>query len=253
MSDYNSGLPIRTEADGTDERLHAKIVDGADPSKRMTVDADLNAHVEMHGNTAAGADKVVRLSESGNVILDGEYDISLNSIPSTVGLMGHVRNAAPGLTHLLQRLTSVTSGIKRLLDVSIHDEDGVAFSASNPLPVTSVDSEGTEVNHFSQATVAAGLTSTHYYTVTALKTLKLSQIWASASGKLKIEVQKETGIGTGLYESIFVGFNSTAAPNICVSVNENIAIAAGVKVQVIRSNLDKQSQDVYSTISGHEI
>ena len=253
MSDYNSALPIRTEADGTDERLHAKIVDGADPSNRMTVDSDLNAHVEIHGNDPEGADVVVKLSESGNVALDGEYDAATNSVPSTVGLIGHVRDNAPQSSHLLQRLTSITNGQKRLLDVSIHDEDGNVFSASNPLPVTSVDSEGTEVNSFSQETVDAGLTSVHDYTVTALKTLKLSQVWASASGKLKIEIQKETGVASDVFDTVFVGFNSTATPNILLPINENITALAGVRVRVIRSNLDKQPQDVYSTISGHEI
>lgn len=257
MSDYNSGLPVRTEADGTDERLHAKIVDGVTPSQRMTVDTDLNAHVEMHGNDPASVDRVVRLSEIGALTPDGLYDVANNTKPGNLGMIASSRNVAPGDTTQTQRLTAKTGTVDtdvRALDVSLHDEDGNKFSASNPLPVTSVDSEGTEVNDYNTvAAVAANATSNHDYTVTALKTLKLSQIWAAASGKLKIEVQVETGVATGVFTTRFVGFNSTANTNIRIPVNENIAVAAGVRVRVIRTNKDNQPQDVYSTISGHEI
>jgi len=253
MSDYNSGLPVRTEADGTDERLHAKIVDGADPTKRMTVDSDLNAHVEVHGNNPTGGDEVLRLSEIGALTPDGVYDASNNTKPGNSGLIASTRNATPSDTTQTQRITSITNALKRLLDVSIHDEDGNAFSASNPLPVTSVDSEGVEVNDYGMDTVAAGASATHDYTVTALKTLKLSQVWASASGKMKIEIKIETAVASGVYTTKYVGFNSTANPNIDVPVKENITVAAGVRVRVIRSNLDKQSQDLYTTIGGHEI
>ena len=44
MADYDSGLPIRSEVDGTDERVHVKIVDGTtDPAVNQTrVDSDNN-------------------------------------------------------------------------------------------------------------------------------------------------------------------------------------------------------------------
>ena len=54
MSDYKSGLPVRSEADGTDERLQTKIVDATSPdTQQMEVDSDNNAHVEVHGNNPA--------------------------------------------------------------------------------------------------------------------------------------------------------------------------------------------------------
>jgi hypothetical protein len=253
MSDYNSGLPIRTEADGTDERVHVKVVDGTAPSQRMTVDSDLNAHVEVHGNDPAGTDRVLRTSEQGALTPDGVYNVATNTKPGNTGLIASTRNVTPDDTTQSQRLTSVTNGTKRLLDVSIHDENGAPFSASNPLPTTSVDSEGTEVNDYNTATVAAAGTSNHDYTVTAATTLKLAQIWAAASGKMRIEVQVETGVATAVFTTKFVAFNSTANTNIELPIIENIAVAAGVRVRVIRKNLDNQSQDLYSTISGHEI
>jgi len=254
MADINSGLPIRSEADGTDERVHVKVVDGATPAQRMTVDTDLNAHVEIHGDDPAAVDRVVRLSEQGAITPDGFYDAALNTKPGNVGLIAFQRAVTPGDADQVEKLTAITSNDVHALDVALHDEDGNAFSASNPLPVTFVDSEGTEVNNYNTgAALAAGATSNHDYTVTAATTLKLSQIWASASGKMRIEVSIETAPASGVFVSRFVGFNSTSQPNIRIPVNENIEVAAGVKVRVARKNNDNQAQDVYSTISGHEI
>lgn len=131
---------------------------------------------------------------------------------------------------------------------------GANVSATNPVPVTiSVDSPGTEVNDYqTNSAVAAGASSNHDYTVTALKTLLLTQINASASGKAKIEVQIETGVATGIFTSKFVQFNSTATPNMGIELRAPIAVAAGVRVRIIRTNKDNQSQDLYSTISGQE-
>lgn len=255
MSDYNSGLPVRSEADGVDEKVIVKITDGQmGGTNQMTVDSDQNAHVEIHGNDPAGVDRVVRTSELGALTPDGVYSASDNTKPGNSGLIASVRDAAPSDTTQTQRVTAVTNGTKRLLDVSIHDENGAPFSASNPLPVTSVDSEGTEVNNYdTSAAIAAGASDNHDYTVTAATTLKLYQIWASASGKMKIEVQVETGVATDVWTTRFVAFNSTANPNIEIVIRENITVAAGVRVRVIRTNKDNQAQDVYSTISGHEI
>lgn len=254
MADYNSSLPIRSEADGTDERVHVKVVDGSNPALRMTVDSDLNAHVEMHGNDPAGVDRVVRTSEAGALTPDGVYNAASNTKPGNIGLVANSRNASPGDATQTERLTSVqdSAGSIRALDVSLHDEDGEAFSASNPLPVTLADAEGEEVNDYNTASaVAAAAVSNHTYTAAA--DMKLSQIHAAASGKMKVEVQVETGVASGTYETKFVRFNSTASPNIIIDIKENIDVGSGVRVQVIRTNLDNQPQDVYSTICGHEI
>jgi len=260
MSDYNSGLPVRSEADGVDEKVIVKITDGQmGGTNQMTVDTDQNAHVEMHGNDPAGVDRVLRTSELGAMNVDGDYDASNNSVPASVGVIWHDRAGTTADIHQNFRPTGIqgtANGDVHAIDVSLFDEAGNAYSDTNPLPVTFVDNEGSEVNDYNNnggVAVAAGSSDNHDYTVTAAKTLKLSKIWAAASGKLKIEVQVETGVGTDAWATKFVGFNSTANPNIPLDINENIAVAAGVRVRVIRTNKDNQSQDVYSTICGHEI
>lgn len=133
--------------------------------------------------------------------------------------------------------------------------NGADVSPSNPVPVTiSIDSPGSEIDAYNTASaVAAGATSNHDYTVTAGKTLLLSQIEASASGKMKIEVQIETGVASGVFTTRFVQFNSTSNPNMSLKIGPVIAVAAGVRVRVIRTNKDLLAQDVYSTICGQEI
>ena len=131
---------------------------------------------------------------------------------------------------------------------------GADVSATNPVPVTiSVDNPGTEVNNYATASaVAAGATSNHDYTVTAAKTLLLTQIEASGSGKMKIEVQIESGVATGVFNTRFVQFSSTAETNMSISLRAPISVAAGVRVRIIRTNKDNQAQDLYSTICGQE-
>lgn len=255
MADINSALPIRSEADGADQRVQVKVVDKTSPgTQQMTVDTDSNAHVESHGNDPAGVDRVMRLSELGAITPDGVYDAADNTIPGNVGLIASERNAAPDDTTQTQRLTAVTNDIKRLLDVSIHDEDGAPFSASNPLPTTSVDSEGDEVNDYNTASaVAAAATNNHDYTVTAGQILKFTGVHTSASGRIKVVVSIETGVGTNVFTPKFVRFSTASELNEFIEIQEAIEVAAGVRVRVARTNRDLLAQDLYSTICGHEI
>lgn len=249
MADYNSSLPVRTEADA-DERLQSKIIDFNTPTQGMTVDSDGNAHVQVHGDNPSGGNEVLRLSELGHATVDGVYNGTNNTDPSQVGLVAHVRAASPADADQTQRLTAVTNGNKRLLDVAMHDEDGAAFSDSNPLPVYVAQDPGTEVHNYdTQSALAAAGSDNHDYAV-ASGAFELMQVEASASGKLKIEVQHTTD---GLaYSTIAVGFNSTANPNISIKLEKPFRLAGGASaaIRVIRSNRDNQAQDVYSTIVG---
>lgn len=259
MADYDSGLPIRSESDGSDERVHVKIVDGTtSPAVNQTeVDSDSNLHVEGHGNDPAGVDRVIRTSEQGHTAISGIYDVADNTDPSNIALIAHTRNGTPADTQSTERLTSIedSGGTVRALDVSLHDENGEVYTVDNPLPVVATDSEGgTKIHDYKAAgSVAKDATDDHDYTVTAGKELRLKQILASASGKCKLELKIETGVGTGTYNTVVTKFNSTAEPNICFELVERIIIAAGVKVRVTMLNRDNQPQDLYSTIVGIEV
>lgn len=131
---------------------------------------------------------------------------------------------------------------------------GANVSAGNPVPVSfSATPSGDQIDDYSAATVAGGGTSNHDYTVSAGKTLILNQIEATASGKGKIDVQIETGVASGVFNTFFTLFNSTATPNMQLKLSAPISVAAGVRVRVHRTNKEGSSQDLYSTISGVEV
>lgn len=101
--------------------------------------------------------------------------------------------------------------------------------------------------------MAAAATSNHDYSVTALKTLSLTSVNASASGKMKIEVQIETASGSGVFNTVLVAFNSTANPNIALTLTNPPSVVAGAKVRIIRTNRDSAAMDLFTTISGNEV
>lgn len=253
MADQDTSLPVRSEADGTDERVHIKIVDYAAPDtvdNQMEVSEKL-AHVRDHGEDPAGTKVAKVLSEEGFTNSQGDYDVTNNTRPSSSGTIVHDRTATPDETHQNVRATGVTNGTVHAQDVAMHQSDGAAIDLSNPLPVFNTSSSpGDGVTDYDAATaIAKGASSTHTYTVTALKTLSALKIWCSASGKMKVEVK----VGpTGSTVTKFVGFNSTANPNISIDIKAELEIAAGDLVEVIKTNRDQQAQDLYSTIQGLE-
>lgn len=252
MSDKDTSLPVRTQADGTDERLHVKIVDGTSPSvNQTTVDGDKNLHVEIHGNEpVAQADKVIRVSNLGAITPDGVYDATDNTKPGNSGLIAHTRSASPGDATQTERISSVTYATDNVkaLDVALHDENGAPYTVLNPLPTVVVETEGgTEVqDHKASATpLAVNGVENHDYTVTTGKTLKLYQIMASASGKIKVEVLVDAVVKATY-------FNSTATPNVESTFKIPFSVAAGLVVRIAITNRDNQPMDVYSTIIGIE-
>lgn len=257
MADYDSALPIRSESDGTDERVHVKIVDGTTPSQRATVDTDGNLKIAAYGNRCdTAADVALVLSEQGRPNGRGDYQVDDNSCPSSSGLIAHARSATHDDTQLTQRPTAVAGASDSIcLDISLHDEAGQAFSNTNPLPVAIAQSEGTEVHDYNTAaSIAADATSNHNYSVANGVTFLLYGVLASASGKLKIELQIGDGAVSEAFTSKAVRFNSTANPQCDIWLFDKpisvLGTAQTTTVRVIRTNKDNQAQDVYSTIIG---
>lgn len=153
-------------------------------------------------------------------------------------------------------ITSATAGSTRPLDVALRDGSGNLYTAANPVPVQLAPGEsGTEKHDYNTASaIAAGATSNHDYSVTALKTFKATKFWASASGKMKIEVQSSPDGAT--FTSRWVGFNSTSCPNITIDLGQFTLsdTGTGAKIRIIRTNKETLvAQDLYSTISGVEV
>lgn len=130
---------------------------------------------------------------------------------------------------------------------SIKLGDGTDFLAINAdgslnVKITDASPDTAAHDYDTDAAVAAGATGTHTYTSTG--NFYLEQVEASASGKLKIVVKVNA-------VTKFVGFSSTANPNISFVLKQPILATTGQTVTVERTNMDNQAQDVYSTIIGY--
>lgn len=255
MSDIKKGLPVRTEEDA-DDRVQVKVADKTTVSQQLSVDTSGNAHVAVHGNDPTSTNRRLRVSEQGHVAVSGEYHASNNTDPSSVGLIGMVRNAVPADSQSTLRLTGIANGAGdvRSADVAIRHSNGEPISESNPLHVAEAESPGTEVVDPNEGVdVAAAGTSNHDYTVTAAKTLIVDEVSFGASARGSWDIQVETGVATGVYTSRAKRFTSVASPMGGVKFYKRLKVAAGVRIRVARTNTDNQAQSMYTTIVGVEV
>lgn len=73
---------------------------------------------------------------------DGFYDSDDNSVPDSIGLISHERSlqGSSNKTKQTQRITAIRGSVNTdtvSQDVSLHDDQGNAYTAANPLPITS--------------------------------------------------------------------------------------------------------------------
>lgn len=169
-------------------------------------------------NNAAGA-SAVNIQDGGNSITVDAIDLDIRD------------------------LTAVSDSVA----AHILDENGNPFTNANPLPVSIEESAGDEVcDYQTSSSLASAASTNHDYTVTAAKTLLIQSAWVSGSSKLKAVVQVNGA-------TKYVGFNSTANPNIEIPMNKILKAAATQVVRITITNLDNQAQDVYSTLLGVEV
>ena len=306
MADYDSSLPVRTEAAGD---VDVFISDATTPTQKLKVNADgsidtnttlpVGTKVEITDGTddleinADGSINAVvsatdldirdldhttdsveaRQSTHDNLNLNanlqvGDADVA-NGNPVPVSDAGgsltvdavdfDIRDLAFATDKVDVSGSSVTVSatdldIRDLTAVSdsvaahLFDEAGVAYSLTNPLPVeVASDQSGDEVcDYQTSAAVAKDASVNHDYTVNVGKTFLSDMAWISGSGKLKVEMQINGA-------TVYVGFNSTANPNIEIPMRKLCKGAAAQVVRFVITNRDNQAQDLYSTLTGLEI
>jgi len=250
MADYDSSLPARTESAGD---IDVFISDATTPSQKLKVNADGSIDT----NTSLPSGTQVEITDGTETLLVN-VDGSINAVVTATDLdirplvntdVVTVEDGGGSLT-----VDAIDLDIRDLVassdsvQANLFDDAGVAYSAVNPLAVTMVsDQLGDEIVDFNtSAAVAAAASVNHDYTVTAAKTFLGELVWASGSGKIKVEVLVNAAI-------VYVGFNSTATPNVEIPLGK---IVKGLATEVIRitiTNRDKQPQDVYSTLTGLEV
>jgi hypothetical protein len=147
---------------------------------------------------------------------------------------------------LVDLATPIPAGTNLIGGTTVYVGSTVA-SVTNPLPVTITSNvPGTAIQSYQTfANLAAGASHTFTYTVAAGHTFSLERVWSAASGKIKSVVAVNAS-------TIFVGFNSTANPNIDITVTAPPTIAAAGTVTVTITNNDLMAFDCYVTIEGNQ-
>ncbi|PCI45868.1 MAG: hypothetical protein COB41_00320 [Proteobacteria bacterium] len=271
MADYNSSLPMRTENDGD---AVIKIADGTTPSQHLAVNADGSINITDNSGsiTVDASDLDIRdlsASQDNIAISDGTDTLAINgdgSINATVSASNlDIRDLvfATDKVDVSGSTVTIQDGGNSITvdatDLDIRDldasQDNIAISdgtdtlginADGSINVVVSGSAGTPVCDFNtSASVAKDVSVNHDYTVTALMTLSIEEVLASGSGKIKVQVLVDGNI-------IFVGFNSTANPNVRVPLESICTAGAGEVVRITITNRDNQAQDVYSTLIGTE-
>ena len=215
MADYASSLPVRTETAGD---IVSKLCDGTTNTQLLAIDASgkLKINTVDTVTTVSTVTAVTTVATVTNVT-------TLGTITNDVGVI----NGATALE------VAQTSG-----DVwEVHMNNSTA---------------GDQINTYGTSAAVAINTPTNVvnYTVTALKTMLLKKVFASASGKIKGELKA----GTPASETTrAVGFNSASNPNVDITFSDQIEVAAGDKILMVITNIDKSAMDLYAFINGIEV
>lgn len=263
---YNSTLPTLT----TGQQAAVQL----DASGRLLISFGTSLLAEDHNYGTVGASTLRTAAQIGNATGAADFNFGAASAQTlrVAALIGNatgsadfnfgtvgaqtIRSAAQiGNATGAADFNNGATGAQTLRVAANLAVGGANVSATNPVPVSFSSAPlGTPVNNYNTvAALASNASSNHDYTITATKTFQGKKLWASASGLMKIEVQISPD--GSAFSTLWVGFNSTATPNISIDMDEMVFLESGTgsKVRIIRTNLDKKSMDVYSTISGTEV
>lgn len=250
MADFASSLPVRTEAAGD---VEVKVVDGIVTTNKLKIESDgsINANVVFPSSLEVSNDVGDPLSVEAT-----DLDIrDLSSATDNVEVLQATHDNLNANANLQVGNADVTtlnpvpisdSGASLTVDSEDFDIRDLVFATDK------VDVSGSLISILDKTTISSynveadvAALGSHTHTYTATGNFKLKRIEASASGKMKIEVKANSN-------TIFVAFNSTANPNISIDLSDTpISISSTQTIEIIRTNRDGESQNLYSTIIGY--
>jgi hypothetical protein len=263
MSDKNFSQPVRTELDGD---VVVKIADKDTSSQHLAVNPDGSINIADNGGsiTVDATDLDIRdltfaddaVDVSGSTVELGATTLAaLESVTVQNGAGGAAVNIQDGGNSITVDATDLD--IRDLVaasdSVSAHlkDEAGNAFSSANPLPVEFFETASELFDQDESIDLAEEGTLTHDYTTTG--DFKLFTAYSSASGKIRADLFIETAAASNTFVKVGTKFNSVSYPNVEWKFAKGINVANGAKVRVVSTNLDKDEQNVYSTIVGTNV
>jgi len=190
----------------------------------------------------------LQLDAAGRLLVDAAvtfpYDENYGTVGATTLRTASQIGNATGAADFNNGATSAqTLRVAANLAVS-----GANVSVTNPVPVTITSaSAGTPIQNFTDlSSIVVGGNATATYTVPATHSFSFERVFVSAENRIKIIVANN---GT----TIFTAFNSSACPNIDITVTAPPTIVAGNAVTVKVYNIDLGASDAYVTIEGNQI
>lgn len=223
------------------------ISDGTD-TMAVNADGSINSVVtatDLDIRNLTATDVVTIVDGGGAITVDGTVDVgTVTTITNDVSIDDGGNSITVDAVQLdVDDLNATDDAVQ----AHLYDNTGTAYGPTNPLSVEMVsDQAGDEICDFNtSAAVAKNASVNHDYTVTATKTLLMDQVFASASGKIKVQVLVDGAV-------VFVGFNSTANPNVEIPMRKICKAGTAEVVRITITNRDN-AQDVYSTLTGLEV
>lgn len=255
----DAGGSLTVDATNLDIRDLVFATDKVDVTNSVVaLDAGTLAALESITVQNPGGAGAVNIQDGGNSITVDAVDLDIRNLSASqdnVAISDGTDTLAVNADGSINSVVTATNlDIRDLTHVSdsVRVGDGTDFLAVNAdgsINVVPLEDPGTEtVNYNTAAAVAGGGTSNHDLLFTTGG--RLYQVFASGSERMKAEVQVETGSATNVFNTVIVGFNSTATPNIDLTLSKYATIPTGARVRVIRTNRGNQAQDLYSTIVG---
>lgn len=183
---------------------------------------------------------------------DALYQVGDNEQPSSSAVVASARSAAISVATLDKIVTAVPGDDDKIaLDIAMSLGDGSGVDADNPVPVYVTADPATEIEDYDvQSVIKNGGSGNHDYITTS--EFRGLNVEASSAGLGKFELQVETGVAAGTFNTIMTKFNSVANPNVIFAHKSPIAIASGITIRLVKTNLDNQDTDMYSLINGKE-
>lgn len=234
MADFDSKLPIRGLA--ADVHIDEAQIGGNNISVNT-------------GNSDSGTQRVVLASDQPDVATN------LDKVGGVAITLGQKTSANSVPVVIASDQSDVNTNEDKIAGTAISVNTGnadagtqrVVLATNQPaVPVSFTDSRAESPQYNTATAIAANASSTQSYTPGA--TVNLDGVDASASGQMKVEIQHGT---TGSETTKVVLFTSKGNLNATWRLPFPLAVTSAQTVKVIRTNLDNQAMDVYSTILVH--
>jgi hypothetical protein len=247
MADYDSSLPVRTRLPTGNADVVVGICDANIISQQLAVSSAGRIGVTIRDAT----------TDANSVVVDSSGRLSVKTA-----------NAGDIVAKIVDTAGTNTLSVDSSgrISVKLYDAAGNAWNIgqqtmSNSMPVViASDQSPVNVNIVSTVSehrihdfnvgtnIAKDASSTHTYTNNTGSTVHIEKIFASASGAMKVEVK----VGpSGSTVTKAVAFTTSATPNAQIDFPNEIDVANGEVIEVIRTNRDKAAMDVYSYINGY--